>query len=295
MRAKTILAAIAGLTASAALAAPGNILSSFATSEASIWGVEVRQTSTATEIYVVSGTSSVYRFDINGTSKMNMISSSSSVSGGGLYGLAICHTWEGSYATEFIGIAANGTSYRSRWGVDGTGDKSPGNLTWGLTNGGAINSTGDIAAVSRTADHAGIWTVKGTTLYKYGYPTWGVTSSTSYDVASFLAAGSSLTGVALGENNDVWLLASDGRILDVTVTDNGGGVWSYNVAKTFNIDASITKPWGIGYDTEHDTLWISNQADNSVYQIQTVNVPEPGAAGLVITGGVLALCRRSRF
>jgi len=67
---------------------------------------------------------------------------------------------------------------------------------------------------------------------------------------------------------------------------------TYAVLSSFSIDAAITNPWGIAYDNARDTLWISNQADNSIYQVQTV--PEAATLGILASSGALLLIRRKK-
>jgi hypothetical protein len=272
--------AVALVVSSAAWATEMSVISSFSTGESSVWGVDLRQIGGVTEIHVVAG-GNVYRYDTSGTSREQMTGSAF----GSIRGLAVSSTWEGAYGTEYLATSDNHGAYRSVWGVNG----SPGSLEWGQINGAwSVASGGDISVVSYGNAQSGIWTVSGSTVYRYGYPTWGAAPNATYDLASVLGSGVSLTGVSLGENSDLWLLANDGTIVNVSVSGSGAST-TFSVIDTYELASSITSPWGIAYDTASDSLWISNQADNAIYHVA---VPEPMTMVLLATGAAIGVIRR---
>lgn len=275
-----VTAAVALVVSSAAWATEMSVISSFSTGESSVWGLDLRQIGGVTEIHVLAG-ENVYRYDTSGTSKEKMTESGF----GSLRGLAVSSTWEGAYGTEYLATSDNYAAYRSVWGVNG----SPGSLAWGQINGAwSVASGGDISVVSYENAHSGIWTVGGSTVYLYGYPTWGAAPYVTYDLASVLGSGVSLTGVSLGESNDLWVLANDGTVVNVSVSGSGAST-VFSVINTYELASSIANPWGIAYDTASDSLWISNQSDNAIYRVA---VPEPLTMALLAIGATVGVIRR---
>jgi hypothetical protein len=254
----------------------GQILSSFDTGVTDIYGLDIREDA-GTQLHLVTGNGSVYRFVVDTASAVkNGIQSQydsifrmtgSANSAIPLRGLAIIPTNEGSYATTYIAVQDNLTQYRSRWGVDG----NPGTQTWGLINGAwSLNMDGDITPASRSTLNSDIWSVRGQTIYRYPYALW--IDQGAYNASFTLSKA--LRGVSLGDNNDLWVLCQDGQILNVSSL-NG------SILRSFNLPSSIAQPWGIAYDSGEGSLWISNHADNRIYQISTtttwqINTQTPG-------------------
>ena len=270
-------------TQSAEAVYAGGILCSFDSDEASIYGLELNGTDSL-ELHTMTGDGSVFRYGlglayavVDGSvsgydAKLETTSSSNPT----LYlrGLAVVPTYEGSWGRAYVAAQDNQAEWRSRWGVDG----DVGNLMWGQIGGAwTLMMSGDISLSSRTVLDDGIWTTSSNMVYKYPYAAW--LSQNSY-TKSF-SMPKNLQGVSLGDSNDLWLLCQDGEIL--RISDSTG-----TILDRFYLSASVTQPWGIAYAYDGwKSLWISNLADNKIYQISTVlspaRVPYPADSATTVS------------
>jgi hypothetical protein len=283
MKVMSCLAILLGLSmATLTWASAGDILSSVPTGEPQIYGLEIRDDGGMTNIYAIVQHGMIYRIGVNSASPVR--NGSQVAPDGkqlltavdkpfeGLSGLAFNATWEGPYATEFIGhigLWSDDRSWRTRWGIEG----DLGSLRFDQLGSG-LYSDGDIAPVSLDIFRAGVWTTKEKDLLKFGYPVWGVMPSADYDLTGSLNQGEMLCGVTLGAtDNELWLLSKTQvnaqdpitwSILQVSITNDTAVITS-----RFTLSSTINNPQGLVYDKGENTLWVSNMdfGSNPIYQI----------------------------
>jgi hypothetical protein len=298
---RLVLGSLAVAAAGWAAPVPGSVLSYFQSNQPQVYGLSIQEDwrTASTMMYLTAQHGTVYRFDVDSVSAiknggMGTYDSSVRMTNEGALegarGLAVAPCWEGPYGTQFfsyIGAYADDRSFRSRFDIDGsvpnswaTGDISQGTQSFS-NNGNSLNATGDIEPVSRTAPNTGLWATYGNNLIQYPDPGYGIVPTAQYGL------GEALNGVALGAaDNDVWVLTVDKEILHVLVS---GGL--AQIATRFNLDSQIVDPQGIVFDTGENSLWVSDLNGNAIYQVA---IPEPASLGLLVTGGLLLLRRRSR-
>jgi hypothetical protein len=270
-------------------AVSGQILSWASTGEGGVYGLGIREAGGSLELHMVAQNGQVYRFGATSLgvikdgsqgsldSKTQMMSSGVSV---GMLGLAVVPTYEGAYGLKYVGIQDNVTKYQSIFGVNG----EFGNMGWAGIDGAwcTYAYTTDITSVSRSFSQDSdmdIWTVNSTNLgngtlnaiYRYTNVPWKCDKE-NY-VTRFIMS-KALQAVALGENNDLWVLCKDNEVLNVSSIDG-------SILDRFFIDNRIDSAFGMEYSTLTDSLWITNQSNCAIYQVA---VPEPATIGLVALG-----------
>ncbi|MEN6387011.1 MAG: hypothetical protein ABFD79_17670 [Phycisphaerales bacterium] len=292
-RVKIFAVLLLSVFTSMSFAAPGSILSYASTGESEVWGMDVSETGGSLQIHMVAGhTGQVYKFGAdslaaitNGSqgvwdSKTAMFGST----GPFIMGLSIVSTYNGD-GFKYIGYGDNIAKYTSTWG-----DPSPvGSLSWGQfeTPYTTYAYHTDMTPASRGAFSGerswDTWTVNSAdfgggvvnALYKYPNLSW------TNNIESYLVKydmPKTLIAVALGGNNDLWVLCADKEILHVSSIDG-------SISDRFYLDSSIAAPFGMTYSTLSDSLWISDQATFNIYQVSVSETPPPtnGGKGTVLS------------
>ena len=262
------------LTSSVFAAQNGDVLSYFYTGDTQTWGLETRVYNNKIELYAVGTSGQVYKFAVdsvaaikNGAmgvydSKTLLMSANFSVT---VHSLALNPSWEGS-GWVFTGVSDNYSKYRSRWGIDIDGSNG---LIWTLIGPAwQMWVSGDIAAQSRTDKGVGLWTTFDNGIYAWPKDPWTLAPQSP----SFFV-NKNLKSVALGGSNDLWLLTTDGEILDFNLQTG-------QIIKRFYLASSIVGPWGLAYDSVHNTLWVASTGGN-IYQVE-INLQQAAAVGWYI-------------
>lgn len=243
----------------------GDILSYFSSGETQVWGLDATGTGDNT-LHVLTVNGQVYKYDVdsvkaltNGTqgvynSKTRMMDSTTNIT---MRGLALLPTYE-SPGLVYVAVQDNRAEYRCIWG-------NPGSMTWAMIGGAfQLYMDSDITPASRNIDNPDIWCTYGNKIYRYQYSTW--ISPDSYTVSFTMPKA--LHGVSIGSNNDLWVLCQDREILHIS-SSNG------TIIDRFYLPGSITQPRGIAYDRK-GAIWITNGANNKIYQIACATGPVCG-------------------
>ena len=252
--------------------AQGGILSYFDFGESEIWGMDISEQSWGTELHVLADVGQTYKVSIEDVSQVKdgsmwgynaktpMFANSLTFD---LTGVAYVKTYQGSYGTQYVAIRSNRERYSVVWGDP----DAPEYLSW-LRTGNAyqLRFTGDITPSARVREEGqwpslwGVFKDSEQQNWIYKYP--NTVNAASGDFTTSFAMPKAMNGLSLGENDDLWVLCTDGEILRVSDSDG-------SILDRFYIDSSITSPYGIAYDINEDSLWISNKADGYIYQVAT--------------------------
>ncbi|MEN6387010.1 MAG: PEP-CTERM sorting domain-containing protein [Phycisphaerales bacterium] len=286
------------LFSTSAFAVPGDVLSYASTGETEVWGMDVFEAGGSLQIHMVAGhAGQVYKFGAdslagitNGSqgvwdSKTAMFGTT----GPFIMGLSIVSTYNGD-GCKYIGYGDNVAKYTSTWGAP----NPVGSLGWDqfdtpyttyayhtdMTPASRAGFTGDRSWDTWTVNSADFGGGAVNAIYKVPNLFW-TSNIESYLVKYVMPK--TLTAVALGGNNDLWVLCADKEILHVSSVDG-------SISDRFYLDSSIAAPFGMTYSALSDSLWVVDQANNNIYQ---VSVPEPATIVLTLTG-FLAFIRNKK-
>ena len=248
---------------------PGEILSYFASGEAQLWGMSIRQAQGGTELHAIVSNGQVKKISINSVSarkdgaqgnydeKVVMTDDTVLTANLNLHGLALCPTHEGASALEYEAIGDNLARYRSRWDVDV--NSTSGKQVWTLVSGTwSTPMSGDIAPGSYTdPNNSELWGTDGNDVVVYSREPWvGAIMDPKFTLDK------PLRSISLGTSGDLWVLTEDKEILNISA--NSGAV----IARFF-MSSTVTNPWGFAYDSRAKSLWVGDQSNNVIYQIAT--------------------------